>query len=392
MVRSRFIRGCLLFACFLAGVPAHARESAPHPAIDSHAIDPHHVDGSTVGGPIDLTPTWLLQQGDDPGYADPAFDDSKWLVVQAGKKLKDYGLKDVDRVWYRTHVQIRPAQKNLALMMRAFGGSFEMFVNGVPVGSSGAAPEGGSSVANPDKSFAVPDSAIQSGDVTIALRARIGRRSQRGEIEGGFASYTLLLLGPASLLSDTTALYVFRSYTSNTLNIVIELLVPLIALALALTLRKEREYLALVFSGTAAVLSDTLSVWQAHGNHYTNSGVLFANGFLSAVQIVGLLEFVRLVLGLRRSRWWIAYEWMLAAILIVIVPLVNRSFFLGDAGLMSSFLVVANSIAQVLTLPLNLGLPVLALGVLWKRRNPDALLLFVPLFLQAVIGYVQFAL
>src|SRR6185312_16238203 len=97
---------------------------------------------------------------------------------------------------------------------------------------------------------------------------------------------------------------------------------------------KEREYLALVFSGTAAVLSDTLSVWQAHGNHYTNSGVLFANGFLSAVQIVGLLEFVRLVLGLRRSRWWIAYEWMLAAILIVIVPLVNRSFFLGDAGLM----------------------------------------------------------
>ena len=392
MVRSRFIRGCLLFACFLAGVPAHARESAPHPAIDSHAIDPHHVDGSTVGGPIDLTPTWLLQQGDDPGYADPAFDDSKWLVVQAGKKLKDYGLKDVDRVWYRTHVQIRPAQKNLALMMRAFGGSFEMFVNGVPVGSSGAAPEGGSSVANPDKSFAVPDSAIQSGDVTIALRARIGRRSQRGEIEGGFASYTLLLLGPASLLSDTTALYVFRSYTSNTLNIVIELLVPLIALALALTLRKEREYLALVFSGTAAVLSDTLSVWQAHGNHYTNSGVLFANGFLSAVQIVGLLEFVRLVLGLRRSRWWIAYEWMLAAILIVIVPLVNRSFFLGDAGLMSSFLVVANSIAQVLTLPLNLGLPVLALGVWWKRRNPDALLLFVPLFLQAVIGYVQFAL
>src|SRR6185312_10409915 len=224
--------------------------------------------------------------------------------------------------WYRTHVQIRPAQKNLALMMRAFGGSFEMFVNGVPVGSSGAAPEGGSSVANPDKSFAVPDSAIQSGDVTIALRARIGRRSQRGEIEGGFASYTLLLLGPASLLSDTTALYVFRS----------------------------------------------------------------------AVQIVGLLEFVRLVLGLRRSRWWIAYEWMLAAILIVIVPLVNRSFFLGDAGLMSSFLVVANSIAQVLTLPLNLGLPVLALGVWWKRRNPDALLLFVPLFLQAVIGYVQFAL
>jgi phosphoserine phosphatase RsbU/P len=387
MVRSGFLRGCLLIACLLGTAPVYARDAPSRPA-----IDPHHVDGSAIGAPIDLTSTWLLQQGDDPRYADPAFDDSKWLVVQAGKKLKAYGLKDVDRVWYRMHVQIRPAQKNLALMMRAFGGSFEIFVNGVPIGSSGAAPEGGSIIANPDGSFAIPDSAIQNGDVTIALRASIARRSQRGEIEGGFASYTLLLLGPAQLLSDTTALYIFRSYTSNTIDIVIELLVPLIALALALTLRREREYLALVFSGTAGVLSDILSVWQAHGNHYTNNGVLFANGFLSAVQVVGLLEFVRLVLGLRRSRWWIAYEWMLAAILIVIVPWVNHSFFLGNAGLTSSFLVVANSIAQVLTLPIHLGLPILAVAVWWKRRNPDALLLFVPLLLQAVVGYVQFAL
>jgi len=387
MVRLRFVRGCLLLLCLGAALPTYVRADPARPA-----VDPHHIDGSALGGPLNLTSTWLLQQGDDPRYADPAFDDSKWLVVKAGKNLKAYGLKDVDRVWYRTHVQIRPAQKNLALMLRAFGGSFDIFVNGVPIASSGAAPEGGSVVANPDKSFAIPDAAIQSGDVTIAVRASIARRSQRGQIEGGFASYTLLLLGPAPLLADTTALYIFRNYTSNTINIVIELLVPLIALALALTLRREREYLALVVSGTAGVLSDILAIWQAHGSHYTNSGVLFANGFLSAVQVVGLLEFVRLVLGLRRSRWWIAYESMLAAILIVIVPWVNHSFFLGNAGLMTSFLVVANLIGQVLTLPLNLGLPILALGVWWKRRNPDALLLFVPLLLQAVIGYVQFAL
>src|ERR1700759_3376634 len=111
MVRSRFVRGCLLLLCFGAAISAYAREAPAHPA-----IDPHHVDGSAVGGPIDLTSTWLLQQGDDPRYADPAFDDSKWLVVQSGKKLKAYGLRDVDRVWYRTHISIRPEQKNLALM------------------------------------------------------------------------------------------------------------------------------------------------------------------------------------------------------------------------------------------------------------------------------------
>jgi hypothetical protein len=281
MSRSGFLRGLLLLWCF--AMPAYAA----HPA-----VDPHHVDGSAVGGPIDLTSTWLLQQGDDPRYADPKFDDSKWLVISTGKALTSYGLKDVNYVWYRTHVHIPPGQKNQVLMMRAFGGSFEMFVNGVPIGSSGAAPEGGSIVANPDGSFAIPDSAIQTGDLTIALRGRIGRRSQRGTVEGGCASYTELLLGPAPVLSDVTALYMFRSYSSNTINIVIELLVPLMALALALTLRKEREYLALVISGTAQILSDILNLWRTIGNHYTTSGVFLVDGFLTAVQIVGLLEFV----------------------------------------------------------------------------------------------------
>jgi sigma-B regulation protein RsbU (phosphoserine phosphatase) len=381
MSRSGFLRGLLLLWCF--AMPAYAA----HPA-----VDPHHVDGSAVGGPIDLTSTWLLQQGDDPRYADPKFDDSKWLVISTGKALTSYGLKDVNYVWYRTHVHIPPGQKNQVLMMRAFGGSFEMFVNGVPIGSSGAAPEGGSIVANPDGSFAIPDSAIQTGDLTIALRGSIGRRSQRGTVEGGFASYTELLLGPAPVLSDVTALYMFRSYSSNTINIVIELLVPLMALALALTLRKEREYLALVISGTAQILSDILNLWRTIGNHYTTSGVFLVDGFLTAVQIVGLLEFVRIVLGLRRSRWWVAYEWLLGSLLIVIVPWANHSFFLGTAGLTGSFLVVANTIGQIITLPFTAGLPMLALGVWWKRRNPDALLLFVPLFLQAVIGYVEFTL
>jgi hypothetical protein len=34
-------------------------------------VDPHHVDGSSLGGLVDLSSTWLLQQGDDPRYADP---------------------------------------------------------------------------------------------------------------------------------------------------------------------------------------------------------------------------------------------------------------------------------------------------------------------------------
>ena len=132
MVRSGFVRVCLLLVCLVATAPAHAREAPSHPA-----IDPHRADGSAIGAPIDLTSNWLLQQGDDPRYADPAFDDSKWMIVQSGKTLASYGLRNVDEVWYRTHVRIPPNQQNLSVLMRFFGGSYTIFVNGIEVGSSG---------------------------------------------------------------------------------------------------------------------------------------------------------------------------------------------------------------------------------------------------------------
>ena len=135
MVRSRFVRSALLLVSLGAAIPAYAREAPLHPA-----IDPHHVDGSAIGAPIDLTSNWLLHQGDDPQYADPTFDDSKWIVVQPGKTLAGYGLKNVDEVWYRTHVRIPPNQQNLSVLMRLFGGSYSIFVNGLEVGPSVPAP------------------------------------------------------------------------------------------------------------------------------------------------------------------------------------------------------------------------------------------------------------
>ena len=51
--------------------------------------------------------------------------------IAAPASLADYGFKDVNHVWYRLHVLTPPSQQSLALLMRAFGGSFRIFVNGV---------------------------------------------------------------------------------------------------------------------------------------------------------------------------------------------------------------------------------------------------------------------
>jgi phosphoserine phosphatase RsbU/P len=389
MLRSRLSPSFAFAVCLalLTATSAYAIVPSAHPP-----LDPHHVDGSSLGGPIDLTSTWLMQQGDDPRYADPNFDDSHWLVVQAGKKLSSYGLKDVNRIWYRTHVQIPPGQQNLWLLLRYFSGSFEIYVNGVEMGTSGPHPPGGDLGGVLDRRFAIPAAAVRSGDVTIAIRASIGRSSFRGVQEGGFAAGTTLLLGPGPVLSDTRLLYLLRSYSSNFFNLVMMLLVPLIALALALTLPKEREYIALVISMGASFIQAALDISQTVTLRSPGDALFIADGCLQAISVVALLEFVRLVLGLRRTRLWAGYEWMLAVLLVVALPWINHAFFFGAAGPTNSFLIGVNLLYQIIALPVAAGLPALALWVWWKRSNPDALLLFVPLFFQAVITYCEAAI
>jgi hypothetical protein len=386
MLRSRSIYRYLpAVVCFVALTPAFA--AAPHPV-----VDPRHVDGSSLGNALDLSSTWLMQAGDDPRYADPKFDDSQWKVMKAATKLSSLGLNNVNWVWYRTHVKVRLGVTDLSLLVRSFGGSYQVFVNGVEVGSYGQGVPGGVGQANFDQRYAIPAAATNSGDLTIAVRGAVARASEYGAGEGGMASYTSVLLGPTALLTEKTWLYTFRSYTSNTLSILMELLVPLIALALALTLPKEREYSALMLSGSAGVVIDIISVWRNVHNSPPSALWEFLSSLLGAIAIIALLEFVRLVLGLKRSRLWAGYEWLIGVLLVTVVPWVNYFFHAGATGRNGSFLVVVLLTAQVITLPFSAGLPLLALWVWWRKRTTDALLLFVPLFLLAAVQYCQIGL
>ncbi len=384
--------GLSLAALWLA-TPAFASSAPPKTAAtENPSIDPRHIDGSAVGGPIDLTSKWLLRQGDDPSWADPALDDSRWRVVERGKPLSSYGLKNVNQVWYRTHVQIPPNKKGLSLLLRSLGGSFQIFVNGVEVGSSGPHPPGGYAGAYVDERFTVPDTAIASGNVTVAVRAEIGRYSESGTRAGRYIWDAALLLGPTPVLADSTALHSFRLYTPAFINIGVEVLVMLIALALALTLPKEHEYIALVIGGTAGGTADAISLWQLASNRPPGELWLVGLGCLGAISAVALMEFVRLVLNLRRSRWLAGYEYLVAFLLVVVLPWIEHVYALGPVGATSSFTLVANVLFQLIILPFSVGLPLVALWVWWKRRNPDALLLFVPVFLQAVVNYWQFGI
>jgi sigma-B regulation protein RsbU (phosphoserine phosphatase) len=370
----------------MRALPAHADIEKPHPP-----VDPHHVDGSALGQAMDLTSQWLLKQGDDPRYADPNFDDSGWLVIQAGRPLSSYGLKNVDRVWYRTHVFIPANTHNLELLLSRFYGSEAVFVNGVQVQTSGAFRPGGVNQVYQPIKIPIPDAVLGSGNLTIAVRASIGRISGNGTSPAGFERSTVLLLGTPSQIADASALYAFRAFSSNVLNIVLDVLLLLVALALALTLRSEREYLALFCWAAALAVQNALTLYLLEANATFTMALGFLVLIISLAEVLAQLEFVRMVLGISRTRLFIGYEMALAFTILVVDSWVNWAQAFGP-GAGGGILIAAQALGVIIFFPFGVGLPLLALWTWWKRRNPDALLIFVPLLAESAYQYAGIGL
>ena len=384
--RLRWIASLLLVLASLATVrTAHARVDPPHPP-----LDPHHVDGSGVGEPLDLSSTWLIKQGDDPSYSSPQLDDSSWTVISVKKPLHFYGLKNVDAIWYRMHVQLPPNRHSLELLLRSFGGSEQFYINGVLLGSFGEfAGAGKRWFDNTDILLPIPDNLISAGDVTIAIRARIGTDSQFGAVTGGINDNTLLLLGTRDDLAGVRSLRNFRNYISSVTNLALELLVALVALSLALTLRSEREYLALFIYTAAQVVEGSITFWRDLTNTPNSPFFLVLGSIFITISLLGFIEFIRIVLRLRRTRLLVIYYYLLAFVLIVVFQTINIGLLEGPKGYSNGFIAAANVFAVIVTLPVGFGLPLLAIWTWWKQRSLDALLLFIPLLLQNIVEYTN---
>jgi len=95
------------------------------------ALAAQSFDAATLRTPRDLDVNWLIHAGDDPAYANPAFDDSKWTVFDPHNSLTSvYPQAKPAMVWYRLHVKAGAAQSGLALREWNISRAFEIYVNG----------------------------------------------------------------------------------------------------------------------------------------------------------------------------------------------------------------------------------------------------------------------
>jgi hypothetical protein len=375
---ARKIRLLLSIAAALACAVGSAAQ-APKQASDPGSTDPRHFDAWYLGARVTLGPDWLFADDDNPAYASPAYDDSGWKIVSSDRTLPSYGIRGIPYAWYRMHLHVSPKAKYLALETQYIAGSYELYVNGVRIGANGQMNGLIESDQTYLTSYQIPDSMIApNGDLAIAIRFalnRAGADRNRGT-STPFRTGCIFLASRDAARRDASYEAAHQAAIPLMLS-GLGLVVGLVALALYLAMRSQLEYLAIAISLLAAGLQMAVVAWTHL--HTATVSARFLDTLWIGVTNVALIEFVRLILHLPRSRWLLALE--IANFL---------GYFAGNLSNMGYLSIVPTVAAYFLpALVVKIVLPVLLLrGLL--RGNRDARVVLPAVAIISIANYWYF--
>ena len=348
MPRQRHFTGLWLFvfACALFMRPAV-----------SSAENPRNVDASAFGQRVALGPEWLFSSGDNSDWVSPGLDDSSWTIVSSQRELTDYGFRNIRHAWYRLHIHLRPGTPPFIVALEGIAGSYEIYVNGQKIGGNGTIAGQPFHFQSALLGFPVPQGALApTGDLILAIRFAVNASGSRGAGTSTpiYSSSGVYLLSPDAFQRDASYDASHRAGPRLVL-VAVCLLVSIVALALFIAMRSRREYLAasayLLFS-TGLYSLDALrlltnSTPSADWIRFTFFGLSNA----------AVIEFIRLVLGQRRTRWILGLE---AAIFIsgFWSPLSNyglSTFYVGFVGFFAPIFAVNVTLIVLLFRGLRAG-------------------------------------
>lgn len=313
-------------------------------------------------GLVTLSGGWLQQGGDNPAWAQPAFDDSEWEKID----LDDLGAASIGWTWYRLHVKLAPGHEPVHLLIGGGDGTYELYLNGAKAAGEGIEPSWRMSRPT-EQVFVLND---EYKDLVIAIRTHITRTYTIWHLP---TFLTADIGTPGAIENKRAAMEAVRLYgaiPSIAINFLV-VLAGLGAFALFRSQRDHREYMWLGLYLLSFGLSDGLL-------YASNSGLVplaWNNNFadpLIYVYTIMQIEFTFSFADKRIGRVWRGYECLLVAGLLL-NPVVN-------AGGISSDLYVL--IEAAIILPVALLLPVMLF--LWKRKgNREVGWLILPSLLPA---------
>src|ERR1700743_3713576 len=97
-------------------------------------------------GTVPLSGPWQFHAGDDPAWANPAFDSSHWEQLTADQSWGSQGhARLTGFAWYRSNIAFTPAPgvpPQFSLLVPRIDDAYEIYWNGSLIGRNGRFPPG----------------------------------------------------------------------------------------------------------------------------------------------------------------------------------------------------------------------------------------------------------
>ncbi|MFZ1941184.1 MAG: SpoIIE family protein phosphatase [Terracidiphilus sp.] len=332
-------------------------------------------DASSLRQPTNLGVVWMVKAGDDPTYARPDFDDSRWTRVDTTHSLKEYfpGARPTV-VWYRLHVKVAPNETGLALEEYSLSSAFEIYVNGLKLLSDGSVLPYRPYTYTARIVKRIPDAAIATGSLVIAMRVY----SSATDWIGSFPGYDPenLVVGQHAAISDHVWLKTIGDNLLDWFYGFAGLGLGIVALALYTAQRGQREYLWIfllfLVAGLHAPLQfyelfHNLPAWSAYPNRCFDIATL-------VLQTLMYLAFLRMPV-----KRWLRILLVLSALGILFGAWQTATGTGSSVGTLFSFTPELTLIAGII--------PILLI-VHWRRGNHEAGILLIPAIVSSLTIYV----
>ena len=320
-----------------------------------------------------LDALWRFQVGDDPRWADPAFDDSAWPTVTLSQALSEQGFDAYSGYgWYRLRVQPQqlsqfnvPGNPPLDLLVTGDSiGQFAVYVNGVESGHTQGMSDNPSMYQSPPLIVHLSTPAAD-GSIVLAIRTWAGPSAtiRRGLIDR-------VELGAPDDIADKLTASTDRRWDEHLLaGIGVSFLffcVAILGLTLYMAQRKHAEYLWL------ALLCLSVSFMGASETFYGLALLPYSvfyvlNLWAGRIFMASTVEFILRFTGSEYRR-------------------VVRIFQICVLALPILALLHLEQIYEYLSVSSEVVFTILVTVLLfraWRRGRPDAGVMLVPFFLAA---------
>ena len=324
---------------------------------------------SGIHGTIKLDGNWRFHTGDDPAWADPAFDDSAWEKINVTTSLPEQGVESYSGYgWYRLRLHPVPIPDSgvlaLSLLVAPNSvGQLQIMANGVELARTQGMTDAKPTMYQ-SRPFAVQiTQAAPDGTIVIAIRSWADTKISRGLVDH-------VELGDADSIAEKLALEKDRQWDEHVIAEMIVsfffLCVTVLGATLYLAQRNHSEYLWLSLLCLSVSLRASIETAYALAV-IPLSAFEILNPWTTWLFIFVTLEFVLHFTG---NRWRRPVRIMQACALLL--PITSMLHFVQTF----KYLSLASQFFFC-------GLIVVMLFRAWRHGRPEAGVMLLPFFLAA---------